>query len=122
MQSLQRCAALPPAGPPFADALGDYHRFPRPSSAAAAAAAAPLAGGHGGFEEGIVVGTPVSRRFERAEQLLLHECLLFFGGLVRNLWGGFVGGLSSVIWRNSATIASPFRNYFSNVGLKLSAC
>jgi len=76
VQSLQRCAALPPAGLPFADALGDYHRFPRPSSAAAA----PLAGGHGGFEEGFVVGTPVSRRFERAEQLLFHEFLLFFRG------------------------------------------
>ncbi|RCV33583.1 hypothetical protein SETIT_7G093800v2 [Setaria italica] len=63
VQSLQRCALLPPVGPPFADALGDYHRFPRPSSspAAAAAAAAPLAGGRGGIEEGIVLRAPVSR-------------------------------------------------------------
>ncbi|PUZ47090.1 hypothetical protein GQ55_7G135100 [Panicum hallii var. hallii] len=60
VQSLQRCARLPPAGPPFADALGDYHRFPPPSSSAAAAA--PLAGGHGDFEEGIVVGTPLKRK------------------------------------------------------------
>ncbi|RLM65397.1 transcription factor E2FB-like isoform X3 [Panicum miliaceum] len=56
VQSLQRCARLPPAGPPFADALGDYNRLPPPSSSATAAA--PLAGGHGDFEEGIVVGTP----------------------------------------------------------------
>ncbi|PAN38045.1 hypothetical protein PAHAL_7G142700 [Panicum hallii] len=60
VQSLQRCERLPPAGPPFADALGDYHRFPPPSSSAAAAA--PLAGGHGDFEEGIVVGTPLKRK------------------------------------------------------------
>ncbi|CAN6241817.1 unnamed protein product [Urochloa humidicola] len=60
VQSLQRCARLLPAGPPFADAVGDYHRFPQPSPppAAAVAAAAPLAGGRVGVEEGIFVRTP----------------------------------------------------------------
>ncbi|CAL5032219.1 unnamed protein product [Urochloa decumbens] len=60
VHSLQRCARLVPAGPPFADALGDYHRFsqPSPPPAAAAAAAAPLDGGRGGVEEGIFVRTP----------------------------------------------------------------
>jgi transcription factor E2F3 len=61
VQSLQRCARLPPLGPPFADALSDYHRFPRPSAAAAAAAPAPLDGGRGGIEEGIVLRAPVIR-------------------------------------------------------------
>ncbi|WVZ85576.1 hypothetical protein U9M48_032488 [Paspalum notatum var. saurae] len=56
VQSLQRCARLP--------ALGDYHRFPHPSSStAAAAAAAPGAGGREGFEEGIVISsTPIKRK------------------------------------------------------------
>ncbi|KAJ1270922.1 hypothetical protein BS78_06G088100 [Paspalum vaginatum] len=51
VQSLQRCARLP--------ALGDYHRFPHPSSSTAAAAA----GGREGIEEGIVVSsTPIKRK------------------------------------------------------------
>ncbi|CAL5027589.1 unnamed protein product [Urochloa decumbens] len=58
VHSLQRCARLVPVGPPFADALGDYHRFPQPSPPPAAAAAAPLDGGRGGVEEGILVRTP----------------------------------------------------------------
>ncbi|KAF8715534.1 hypothetical protein HU200_027191 [Digitaria exilis] len=70
VQSLQRCPRLSPAPPPFADALGDYHRFPHPSSAPAAGVAAePLVGGRGDIEEGIVVTAPVRRRFERAEQV-----------------------------------------------------
>ncbi|KAG2566143.1 hypothetical protein PVAP13_7NG211300 [Panicum virgatum] len=89
VQSLQRCAALPPAGPPFADALGDYHRFPRPSSAAAAAAAAPLAGGHGGFEEGIVVGTPLKRKAPYGESNTAESLELVMTS------PGFIGGVGS---------------------------
>nr|CAB3484479.1 unnamed protein product [Digitaria exilis] len=59
VQSLQRCPRLSPAPPPFADALGDYHRFPHPSSTPPAAAAAELlVGGRGDIEAGIVVTAP----------------------------------------------------------------
>ncbi|XP_062184426.1 transcription factor E2FA-like [Phragmites australis] len=61
VQSLQRCSPLEPARKPFAAALGDYHRFPRPSSPPTAATA-PRAGGRGEIEEGIGVRTPLKRK------------------------------------------------------------
>ncbi|CAN6275634.1 unnamed protein product [Urochloa humidicola] len=107
VHSLQRCARLSPAGPPFADALGDYHRFPRLSSPAAAAAPAePLAGGRGEIEEGIVVRTPLKRKAptggsDTAESLDLVSSPGFIGDVGSSLRAS-ISGKSARTYKSKA--------------------
>ncbi|RLM75313.1 transcription factor E2FB-like isoform X3 [Panicum miliaceum] len=105
VQSLQRCARIPPAGPPFADAPGDYHRFPPPPSSAAAEASL-------GFEEGIVAGTPLKRKApygesntaESLELVMTSPC--FIGGVGSPLRAP-VSGKSARTYKSKAKCSKP---------------